>query len=144
MDRINPMNGFKLPLTMSGNFSTENKAGSIKESIDDFIDLIVFSPNGSFKADYYFGFVFQNTRFENSDEDEQIDAKKIHGESFNKNNYAYDLKIAIEEYEPRIEKVRIMMNYDADNKKVSIDVNGRYEEDFTEKIYNKNITFYIW
>ena len=37
-----------------------------------------------------------------------------------------------------------MISYDALNKKVSIDVNGRYEEDFTEKDYEKNITFYIW
>ena len=138
------MNGFTIPITMTSRFLRDNEARSIKESIDDFVDLIVFSPNGCFKADYYFGFVFQNSRFENSDEEEQIDAKKIHGESLNKNNYAYDLKLAIEEFEPRIKKVRVMMNYDADYKKVSIDVYGKYEEDFTEKNYKKNITFYIW
>jgi hypothetical protein len=52
--------------------------------------------------------------------------------------------MAIEEYEIRMKNVRVMISYEAENKKVSIDVTGQYEEDFTEKSYNKNITFYIW
>ena len=129
---------------MTGRFSKENDTKNVKASIDDFIELIVFSANGSFKADYYFGFVFQNTKFQNSNPGDLMDAKKIQGSSINKNNYAYDLKLAIEEYESRMKNVRVMISYDALNKKVSIDVNGRYEEDFTEKDYEKNITFYIW
>jgi len=138
------MNGFKIPITLTGSFIKENNTKNIKQSIDDFIELIVFSANGSFKADYYFGFVFQNTKFQNSDHDDQIEAKKIRGESINKNNYAHELKQAIEEYETRMKNVRVMINYDTDKKQVSIDVSGRYEEDFTENIYKKNITFYIW
>ena len=138
------MNGFRIPLEMGSRFSEGNTADSVKKSIDDFIDLLVVSPNGSFKADYYFGFVFQNSRFENSDKDEQIDEKKLHGESFNKNNFAYDLKQSIEEYESRLKNVQVRMNYDSGYKKVSIDISGRYEEDFAEKDYRKNITFYIW
>jgi hypothetical protein len=129
---------------MTGRFAQDNEAKTVKASIDDFIELIVFSANGSFKADYFFGFVFQNTKFQNSDQDDQINAKKIHGESYNKDNYAYELKLAIEEYETRIRNVRVMIYYDSDYKKVSIDINGRYEEDFTENMYEKNITFYIW
>jgi len=129
---------------MTGRFSKENEPKSVKKSIDDFIDLIVFAPYGSFKADYYFGFVFQNTRFQITDTDEQIENKKIQGDSFNKNNYANDLKAAIEQYETRIKKVRVSMNYNSDFKKVTIDVSGQYEEDYTDKTYTKNITFYIW
>jgi hypothetical protein len=138
------MNGFTIPITMTGPFTQENGAKTVKASMDDFIELIVFSPNGSFKADYYFGFVFQNTKFQNSGEDDRIEDKKIHGESYNKDNYAYELKLAIEAYETRIRNVRVMIYYDADYKKVSIDINGRYEEDFKENLYEKNITFYIW
>ena len=138
------MNGFNIPVRITGHFFKDNSSVSIKSSIDDFIDLIVVSPYGSFKADYFFGFIFQNSRFENSDADECIDSKKIHGDSFNKNNYASDLKLAIDEYEPRLKNSQVKMNYDAEIKKVSIEIIGRYEEDFTEKLYKKNITFHIW
>ena len=138
------MNGFKIPVKMTGRFTKENEPKNVKASIDDFIELIVFSANGSFKADYDFGFVFQNTKFQNSDPGDLMDAKKIQGSSINKNNYAYDLKLAIEAYESRIKNVRVMIAYDVLNKKVAIDINGRYEENFTERDYEKNITFYIW
>ena len=129
---------------MTGRFSKENESRNVQTSIDDFIDLIVFSPYGSFKADYFFGFVFQNTRFQISDTDDKIEDKKIQGDSFNKNNYANDLKTSIEDYETRIKRVRVSMSYDTDYKKVTIDVSGQYEEDYTEKMYKKNITFNIW
>ena len=138
------MNGFNIPIKITGNFTEDNASRTVKSSIDDLIDLLILSPNGSFKADYYFGFVFQNSRFENSDEDERIAQKKIHGESFNKNNYAYDLKLAIEEYEPRLKSVQVDMGYDSATRKVTIEIIGRYEEDFTEKLYKKESSFFIW
>ena len=138
------MNGFKIPITMTSRLVRTNETKTIKASIDDFIELIVFSANGSFKADYYFGFVFQNTKFQNTDQENQVEERKIQGESYNKDNYAYLLKTAIEEYESRIRNVRVMIDYDTDYKKVSIDVHGRYEEDFSDKQYEKNVTFYIW
>jgi len=138
------MNGFKIPITMTSGFIRDNETKTVKASIDDFIELLVFSANGSFKADYYFGFVFQNTKFQNADQEDQIEEKKIYGESYNKDNYAHDLKLAIEDYEKRIKNVRVMIDYDANSKKVSIDINGRYEEDFAENNYETNITFYIW
>ena len=138
------MNGLNIPIKITGRFLEDNTSKSVKASIDDLMDLLVISPNGSFKADYYFGFVFQNSRFENSDEDERIDSKKIYGESFNKNNYAHDLKLAIEEYEPRLKSVQVNMGYDSDTRKVSIEIIGRFEEDYTEKLYKKDISFFIW
>jgi hypothetical protein len=138
------MYGFKLPITISESFLEENVTGRIKESIDNFIDLLVVSPHGSFKADYNFGFIFQNFRFENSDTDDQINAKKLYGESINKNNYAYDLKLTIEEYESRLKNVQVKMNYKPKQREVSLDITGKYEEDFRDKDYQKNIIFYIW
>ena len=138
------MNGFAIPIKVTNRFSNDNDTKTIHASIDNFLELLVFSPHGSFKADYYFGFVFQNTKFQNTDPNNQIETIKINGSSVNKDNYAYELKLAIEEYETRMKNVRVVINYDKEKKQVSIDVSGQYEEDFTEKTYTKNITFYIW
>jgi hypothetical protein len=138
------MYGTKIPVAVTGNFTEENVTVKIKESIDNFIDLLVVSPNGSFKADYNFGFVFQNFRFENCDANEQINSKKMYGESVNKNNYAYDLKLAIEEYETRLKNVHVKMEYDSKIKQISLEITGKYEEEYVEKKYQKNISFIIW
>jgi len=138
------MYGIKIPVTLSGTFTKENVTGKLKESIDNFIDLLVVSPNGSFKADYNFGFVFQNFRYENCDANEEINSKKLYGISLNRNNYAYDLKCTIEEYESRLKNVEVKMGYDPKIKEISLEVTGKYEEDYTEKKYQKNISFIIW
>jgi len=138
------MLGFKIPVTVTDHFMKENVTGKIKESIDHFIELLVFSPCGSLKADYAFGFVFQNFRFENNDANEQINSKKLYGESVNKNNFAFDLKQTIEQYETRLKNVKVNMNWDPKIKKISFDIAGRYEEGYEEKSYSKNISFIIW
>ena len=138
------MYGFKIPISVTENFSPENMTGKIKDSIDNFLDLLVISPNGSFKADYNFGFVFQNFRYENCDSSEQINDKKLYGASVNKNNYAYDLKLTIEAYESRLKNVVVRMNYEAKQKQITLDITGKYEEEYIEKNYHKNISFLIW
>jgi len=138
------MYGIKIPVTITEAFTKENVTGKIKESIDNFIDLLVVSPNGSFKADYKFGFVFQNFRYENCDANEQINDKKLYGLSVNKNNYAHDLKLTIETYESRLRNVEVKMDYDSKIKQISLEITGKYEEDFEYKKYQKNISFTIW
>jgi len=138
------MYGFKIPITVTEKFTPENMTGKIKESIDNFLNLLVISPNGSFKADYGFGFVFQNLRYENCDSNEQINNKKLYGSSVNKNNYAYDLKQTIEEYESRLKNVQVRMGFEAKEKRITLDITGKYEEDYVEKSYQKNISFLIW
>ena len=138
------MYGIKIPIKITGNFIEENVTSKIKESIDHFIDLLVASPNGSFKADYNFGFVFQNFRFENCDSNEQINSKKLYGVSVNKNNYAYDLKLTIEQYESRLTQVEVKMNFDPKIKQITLDITGKYEEDYVEKKYQKIVSFIIW
>ena len=138
------MNGFNIPLHITGSFTEKNSTRKLKDSIDDFIELLAFSANGSFKVDRNFGFVFQNFRFENTDMSEQINHKKLYGSSVNENNYAYDLKSAIESYETRLMNVHVMMSFDAIKRKATLEVTGRYEEDFSEKEYKKEIAFYIW
>ena len=138
------MLGFNIPVTVSGNFTKENVTGKIKDSIDSFIELLLFTPCGSLKSDYDFGFIFQNFRFENNDANEQINSKKLYGESVNKNNFAYDLKQTIEQYETRLKNVKVIMNWEPKIKKISFDIVGKYEEDYEEKSYSKNISFIIW
>ena len=138
------MLGIKIPVKITGKFTEENVTGKLKDTIDGFLELIVVSAQGSFKADYNFGFVFQNFRYVNCDSNEEIDDKKLYGDSVNKNNYAYDLKMTIEEYESRLKDVRVKMNYDTKIKKISLDITGYYEENFVEKKYQKNISFLIW
>jgi len=138
------MQGIKLPLTVTGHFTEENVTPKIKDSIDGFLQLLVASPQGSFKSDYNFGFEFQNFRFVNSDSNEQINFKKLYGDCVNKNNYAHDLKENIEEFESRLKNVHVKMNYDPKIKKISLDISGDYEENYVEKKYEKNISFLIW
>ena len=138
------MYGIKIPVTLSGSFTKENITGKIKESIDSFIELLVASPNGCFKADYNFGFIFQNFRYENCEANDTLRSKKLYGLSVNKNNYAHDLKLTIEAYESRLKNVEVQMLYDPKIKQISLDVSGKYEEDYTEKKYQKNISFIIW
>ena len=138
------MLGLKSPLTVTGHFLNENITRKVKDSIDGFIELLVVSPHGSFKADYTFGFIFQNFRYENSDSKEQINDKHLYGSSINKDNYAYDLKLAIEAYESRLRNVVVEMDYNASIKQVSLEITGKYDEDFTVKNYQKNISFIIW
>jgi len=138
------MYGIKIPVTITGSFTEENTTGKIKDSIDKFIELLVISPSGSFKADYSFGFVFQNFRYVNCDSNETINSKKLYGESINKNNYAYDLKQTIEEYETRLKNVHVKMTFDPKLKKISLDITGKYEENYVDKKYEKNISFLIW
>ena len=71
----------------------------VKKSVDRFIDLLIATPMGHFKADPDFGFVFKNFRFENFDEkkrtvacmkvDEPMNDFKITGTSKNPKNFAY-------------------------------------------------------
>ena len=138
------MQGIKIPITVTGGFTKENVTGKIKDSIDGFIQLLIMSPQGSFKSDYNFGFEFQNFRFVNSDSNEQINFKKLYGDCVNKNNYAHDLKLIIEEFESRLKNVHVKMNYDPKIKKISLDVSGYYEENYVEKKYEKNVSFLIW
>jgi hypothetical protein len=138
------MKGFKIPIAITPNFLSENTPKKMSDSIDNFIELIVASPNGSFKADFGFGFVFQNFRYVSTDANAQIGRKNLSGLSSNRNNYAYYLKRTIEEYELRLSEVEVNMGYQSKTKTVTLDIWGIYEEDYVKKNYAKNISFIIW
>jgi len=90
-----------------------------KESVQEFLDLLASSPQGSFLADKEFGFTLMNRRFENIENDSGLGrrfwSKKQNTDEFQKtvngssknNTYAKDLKVSIEKYEPRLENVSV-------------------------------------
>lgn len=54
-----------LAINFEGNPVLEKNAGDIEHCIDSIIDLIVFTPKGSFSADPEFGFEYWNHEFSN-------------------------------------------------------------------------------
>ena len=146
------MSGFKIPIDFSqGNFyennrqiNGENDYENMKKSIDDFILLLVNSPNGSLKPDFRFGFSLKNFRFENADSEDKINKEKIRGKSDNLNNhYAINLKEAIKQFEPRLQNLEVEIEFDRKQSKVTVYISGRILPD-TKKEYKQNITFHIW
>jgi hypothetical protein len=144
------MSGFKIPLDFSqGNFyernhliCDKNDDESIKESISNFIRLLVSSPNGSFKPDVRFGFSLKNCQFENANSKDEIKGKKIGGKSDNANNYAKDLEKTIELFEPRLQNLGVKTEFDKKLAKMTISITGTIVE--TRKEYKQDIIFHIW
>jgi len=144
------MSGFKIPLDFSqGNIYERNHLScdkndetSIKESISDFIRLLVSSPNGSFKPDVRFGFSLKNCQFENANSKDEIKGKKIGGKSDNANNYAKDLERSIELFEPRLQNLGVRTEFDKKLAKITISITGTIVA--TRKEYKQDIIFHIW
>jgi hypothetical protein len=140
------MSGFQIPLDFSkGNFyenncrfKDETNDNDTIKSINDFITLLVNSPNGSFKPDPCFGFSLKNLHFENADAKSEIREKKIRGKSDNFTTYAKDLKEAIKQFELRLQNPKVEINFEKENSKGTIEIVD------TERRYEQNIEFYIW
>lgn len=113
----------------------------LKESIDDFLRILMTSPKFSFKADDNFGFIFNNLSFENFNETEGVISnqtsdiydlseeaglydKKISGSSKNFNTFAAELRNDIQTYEPRLNKVQVSMSYVRLERQIYVDIKG--------------------
>ncbi len=110
----------------------------LKESIDNFIELLVSTPKGSCLCDPEFGYLFANLRFEIINEFEElvnigqgkleqfgdysIYDKKISGESKSNNTFASVLKSSIERYEQRLRDVEVTMKYIRRRRSIDITV----------------------
>ena len=143
-----------LQLTPKG-LSTNNK---LKESIDAVVRLIVTTERFSTPADPQFGFVFNNLRFEMFNENEgvvydsgdtasmmnfqNIYDKKISGSSKSINTFAAELKLAIEEYEKRLENIAVSMTYIREERQIYITVKGVLAETKEDYVYNQIIK--VW
>ena len=143
-----------LQLTPKG-LSTNNK---LKESIDAVVKLIVTTERFSTPANPQFGFVFNNLRFEMFNENEgvvydsgdtasmmnfqNIYDKKISGSSKSINTFAAELKLAIEEYEKRLENIAVSMTYIREERQIYITVKGVLAETKEDYVYNQIIK--VW
>lgn len=125
----------------------------LKKSVDRFIDLIVATPLGQFKADPDFGFVFKNFQFENFDEknrtvaclneNEPMNNYKITGTSKNPKNFAHALKRNIEMYEPRMVVSEVTMDYDSKTHNVKLMILGQLMDEKPCE-YSHEINFFVW
>ena len=125
----------------------------LKKSVDSFIDLLVSTQFGQFKADPDFGFIFKNHRFENFDEkkgtiatrneNEQLKELKIEGTSKNPMNFANALKRNIEEYEKRLLVKEVVMEYDKKRHNIKLLILGALRAE-RQIPYSHEINFYVW
>jgi hypothetical protein len=142
------MNGFKIPLDFSnGNiyknnsYKKEDKVNEkqkLEKSIENFVKLLLYSPNGAFKPDYDFGFSLNNFKFEN--------VGNAKGSGFTINNkkikeYDNDLKQTIEKFETRLKDIRVTTELNSEKTKIEVTLNAKY---LNNTDFNKTFTFYIW
>jgi len=107
---------YKAPLQLNEKIGLLHVTKSIRESIDAFLELIIFTPKGGFKADYDFGFEFWSNEFQNlmvEDFNQHINETELvnrKGDYTNRKNCLRELKKTIEFYEPRLDSVKIDLN----------------------------------
>ena len=134
-----------------------SRTDNLKESIDSFLEILLTSACGDCCIDPEFGFIFNNMRFEifneregtiynstsiEGEEEDEVYAKKISGNSKNINTFATNLKETIMKYEPRLTDVSATMSYVRDERKIYITVTGVIID--TREKYKYDTTLKIW
>ena len=79
----------------------------------------------------------------NNDTDDLMYNKKVQGNSNNVNTFAYDFKRCIELYEPRLKKIKVVMDYRPTEKLVAMTITGEIVSPLSEP-FTHNITIHIW
>ena len=140
-----------LPLSISKHRFLRSK--SLNEAIIDNLELIISTPVGECVIDPDFGFILNNFRFEIFNEEygtiynskaleSDIDAyynEKLSGTSKNLDTYAAELKSAIENYEKRLKKVSVSLNYVRLDRKIYISILGFRTIDDVEFNYQTSL-----
>lgn len=144
-----------IPLSIQQGTLTRDE--SLKQSIDNFIELLMTTPCHSCVSDPHLGFVFNNLKFEifnendgvvyssggeNGTIEDTIYDKKISGSSKNINTFATELKRVINLYEKRITDVMVTMSYIREQKKIYINIKGVIAETQTDYRYQSEIR--VW
>jgi hypothetical protein len=135
----------RVPLQINNrNIYADNQHKDVVLSINQFIDLIVSTRLGGFIPCYDFGFAFQNARYQSfSFTNASIDSTNINSTSKNKENFAYLLKKSIEKFETRLSNIFVTMNYNPDEIKITILIEGKINVGKPEK-YNRTLEMIIW
>lgn len=118
------------------------KTHSIKNSVDDFIELIITTHVGEYRYDEEFGFEIWDLEFEN------VQIEKFNTHNYPKKNLERYLQLKIEKFEPRLKNVKVEILF-VQRKKfkgkkikyfVDITVNGILINTTSEK-YNRSFQF---
>ena len=151
------MKTIEAPLRLqNGKFAVTN---NIVHSIDEFLSLLIMTPIHESVAVRKFGFLFNNLRFENFNENEGVVSnsikdesqdlysvtvydKKISGTSKSLNTFAAELRKAIVHYEKRLHDVSVSISYVRDERLIHIAVKGIIV-DLHEK-YRYQTTLKVW
>lgn len=149
------MKSLSLPLTIGKKGLEQNE--SLKESIDQMVGLLLTSAKGACVADPNFGFVFNNMRFENINENEgvvfnrgehseiedmDVYDKKVSGTSKNLNTFAAEMSKEIGRYEKRLKDVVVNMTYIREQRKIIVTVLGTITE--TNESYKYTTLMKVW
>lgn len=124
-------------IPLSINFSSspilEQESGDVEKSIDSILDLIVFTPKGSFIADPDFGFEYWNHEFSNINVREfnnnylgMVSNVKTLNE-ISRKQCENSLKESIVCYEPRLRQPEVRVELDINNKKSRKSMPSKYE-----------------
>ena len=111
----------------------EQESGDLERSIDNILDLIVFTPKGSFIADPDFGFEYWNHEFSNINVREfnnnylgMVSNVKTLNE-ISRKQCEISLKESILCYEPRLHQPDVKVELDINNKKSRKSMPSKYE-----------------
>lgn len=135
------------------------RSTSVKQSIDQWLAVLLSTTCYSCAADPQFGFIFNNMRFEIFNESEGVIynssdsssifegqeglySKKITGSSKNLNTFAAELKETITKYEKRLQHVSVSMTYIREERRIYITVKGIITA--TEADYQYSTTINVW
>lgn len=111
----------------------DQESGDIERSIDSILDLIVFTPKGTFIADPDFGFEYWNHEFSNINVREfnnnylgMVSNVKTLNE-ISRKQCENSLKESIQCYEPRLRQPDVRVELDINNKKSRKSIPSKYE-----------------
>lgn len=124
-----------IPLTIHPDSSPnlEKDSGNVEKCIDNLLDLIVFTPKGSFHADPEFGFEYWNHEFSN------LNIREFNNSylgmspnlrplnDISKKQCEVSLKESIQSYEPRLQQPDVRVEMDVNNHFTKETMPSKYE-----------------
>lgn len=111
----------------------ERELGNVDKCIDRILELIVFTPKGSYSADPEFGFEYWNHEFYNLNVREfnnnymsiMTDTKSVNGIS--RKQCETSLRNSILAYEPRLQHPEVKVELDINSKPANMNMQSKYE-----------------
>lgn len=125
-----------LAINFDGTPVLKKETGDIERCISNILDLIVFTPKGSFSADPEFGFEYWNHEFSNIDVREfnnsyiGMMSNTDSANDISRQRCETSLRESILTYEPRLLKPEI---------KIELEINSRYHKRNTRSKYEMRI-----